>query len=284
MNITNSLIEKEIIIAYQNNDKLEDIALKFNKNIDTIRNIAKRNNIYISRLKKYSVNESFFEDVKNWNEEHAWILGWLASDGCNDLTKNRICLKLQERDKYILDTIKFLIKFDGRLYFRNNNSINPNWQNNYSLTITSKKLCKDLENLGIIQNKTFLYKFPIFLKKDLIRHFIRGYFEGDGHISKMGKDKSLSFHQIGTRNFLLEHNLQLNKQIGIPIKKLYKIRDGNEITHYYRIQKKEELYKLYHYLYDDCKYFLERKKKSFDIFIDYLINNKSFDYLNPIKV
>lgn len=58
--------------------------------------------------------------------------------------------------------------------------------NRARLTITNKKIAKDLIKCGCIPNKSLVLKFPderIFASKDLIRHFIRGYFDGDGCIS-----------------------------------------------------------------------------------------------------
>lgn len=40
----------------------------------------------------------------------------------------------------------------------------------------------DLEKWGCIENKTFKLKFPEFLSEELVPHFIRGYFDGDGSV------------------------------------------------------------------------------------------------------
>ena len=55
----------------------------------------------------------------------------------------------------------------------------------YRVFITSKKLAEDLTKYGCHANKTYDLTFPnkeIFVNKDLIRHFIRGYFDGDGSV------------------------------------------------------------------------------------------------------
>lgn len=48
------------------------------------------------------------------------------------------------------------------------------------LAMASKHMCESLEKWGLTQNKTFTITFPDFLKEDLISHFVRGYFDGDG--------------------------------------------------------------------------------------------------------
>lgn len=51
---------------------------------------------------------------------------------------------------------------------------------------SNKHLWQTLNKYGCTPNKSLTLKFPnenIFKSKDLIRHFIRGYFDGDGCIS-----------------------------------------------------------------------------------------------------
>ena len=59
------------------------------------------------------------------------------------------------------------------------------------LSITNKHLYSSLLRVGCIENKTFFITFPNeeILPKKLIRHFIRGYFDGDGCITFSIKEK-----------------------------------------------------------------------------------------------
>jgi hypothetical protein len=41
-------------------------------------------------------------------------------------------------------------------------------------------MCEDLNHLGGIRGKSLILKFPKYISKELIPHFIRGYFDGDG--------------------------------------------------------------------------------------------------------
>lgn len=49
-----------------------------------------------------------------------------------------------------------------------------------TLTLASKYMCNTVEKWGLTQAKTFTINFPDFLPEELIPHFIRGYFDGDG--------------------------------------------------------------------------------------------------------
>ena len=51
------------------------------------------------------------------------------------------------------------------------------------------ELINDLENLGLHQNKTFTLEYPNIDEK-LERHFLRGYFDGDGYVSYVDSSKS----------------------------------------------------------------------------------------------
>ena len=59
---------------------------------------------------------------------------------------------------------------------------------------------QSLINVGVVPQKTFLIKFPNFLNQNLISHFIRGYFDGDGSVSKYAKNIKVNF--TGCTNFI----------------------------------------------------------------------------------
>lgn len=70
----------------------------------------------------------------------------------------------------------------------------------------SKHMFNTLTNYGCTTRKSLTLKFPninIFKNKNLIRHFIRGYFDGDGCISYGNKEHTYPIVSIlGTKDFL----------------------------------------------------------------------------------
>ena len=54
----------------------------------------------------------------------------------------------------------------------------------YQLSLRSKIICEDLKKLGCLQKKSKILVFPTEsqVPKNLIHHFIRGYFDGDGSV------------------------------------------------------------------------------------------------------
>lgn len=132
--------------------------------------------------RKYTINENYFDHIDTQNK--AYILGLLYSDGCNYLPQHRVKLELQERDKSILDKINIEIGSNKPLSFNNLNAKNSNWQNTYRIDITNKHISEKLNSLGMVQNKSLILNFPIWLDESLYSHFLRGYFDGDGCLQK----------------------------------------------------------------------------------------------------
>ena len=57
-------------------------------------------------------------------------------------------------------------------------------QDAISLDIYSKHMSDSLAKLGCIERKSLILEWPEWLEENLYSHFIRGYFDGDGSISK----------------------------------------------------------------------------------------------------
>lgn len=58
-----------------------------------------------------------------------------------------------------------------------------NTHRSFGVDIASSKLCNDLVNLGFGYRKSYCDLHLPNIKKDLLIHFIRGYFDGDGLFS-----------------------------------------------------------------------------------------------------
>lgn len=74
----------------------------------------------------------------------------------------------------------------------------------YRWSMTSEHTCNTLSKYGCTPKKSLTLKFPeksIFKSEDLIRHFIRGYWDGDGCVSFTYKTHAINV--LGTKEFLL---------------------------------------------------------------------------------
>ena len=220
-------------------------------------------------MRKYKLNENFFEKIDS--EEKAYFLGLLYADGYINETLNMVDLTLHKQDKEILDKLIVYLYPQGRpLKIIRNDYIR--------LVINSKKIVEDLKLHGCFQKKTFKLEFPIILN-ELIKHFIRGYFDGDGCITIDNK-KTLNISIVGTINFLNVIKQILCKECKLN-NTVYDNRHPNRNNNIRALRYGGNIImnRIYHYLYDNSIIYLTRKKNKF---LD-ILENKSY-FCNTEKI
>lgn len=250
---------KDIIFElYQNGNSLKDIAQKYNVDSRTISAFIRENsNIEIrpgAPKRKYEVDETVFEKIDS--EEKAYVLGFLYADGCITKDNSRLSITVSSVDEDILTKIKTLLKTnipirheDGGL-IKNTNYYGKPTSN---LTVNSVKICKDLNKWRVFQHKTLKLTFPQFLPCDLIFHFIRGYFDGDGCITFSRKNVKASM--VGNKEFLdkiQETFIQYNINAHIYQRK-------NSEVFSFEINAKNEVAKFLNQIYGNASIYLDRK-------------------------
>lgn len=275
MEFSKESVENIYNIDYiQNNLSKKAIGEKYGVSEDRIRRLFKLYNLptKLSHMQhsKYFLNENYFEIIDT--EEKAYWLGFLYADG-NVFAKNGqnvLTLSLQSSDE------DHIIKFNNAL--DSNAKISRYTRvldEKYSaselsiLKIGSKKLVSDLINIGCVPNKTFKTVFPSedIVPRHLIKHFIRGVFDGDGcisisHENDGRKNPHIDFQILGTKELLDGISLALFEEgvlmkeapvKQIPNQKIYRLRVGG-IFNAIRIKK---------YLYESATVYLERKFDKF---------------------
>lgn len=246
----------------------------------------------------YNVREysNYFNAIDT--PEKAYILGILYADGCNSTEMRTISLTLKEEDLNILLKIKSNMNFPQEIKFlkRSAEKNNTGYQRKdmYKLVVTDKQISEDLVKWGCVKAKTFKLKFPFFLQKSLIRHFIRGVFDGDGCINKCtakGNEwASYSFSIVGTDSLLSGIATHLSEVLNIknpPKGRIDRSRkySSKEIVVLY-IRGLNNLYKLMTYLYEDSTIHLERKYTYWknNVYEDFLTKNKHGKKIKAVSV
>lgn len=179
--------ENNLINEYKDNliPNCTKLAIKYNISKDVIYYLFDKYNV--SKLnpgnRKYTLNKSYFDKIDT--EDKAYFLGLMYADGYNCENRDRFTITLQERDRDILEKLSKCINSNKPLYlikYKNR----PTWQKHLMMTIISKQLSQNLVKLGCWQKKSLNLKFPTpeQVPNRLLRHFVRGYVDGDGHISK----------------------------------------------------------------------------------------------------
>ena len=215
--------------------------------------------------RKYNIDETFFDVIDT--EEKAYFLGFLYADGYNNTDRNSVSLSLKESDKDILIRLNNLIQPDKPLQyveFKKETRWYKNPSNQYRLVIANKHISERLTELGCCKNKTHTITFPSEeqVPKHLQRHFIRGYFDGDGCVSNR------VFSMVGTEWFLITVQEIMIDELGITKTKFYKRhkKRENNITSI-RYCGSGNLRKIKDWFYIDATVFLDRKYQKFKMYV-----------------
>ncbi len=111
----------------------------------------------------------------------AYVLGFIAADGYVwKSERGAKYIGVTSTDLEIVEKIRNIFESNHKIGCRVSN--NPKWKNRYILQIGSKEIVEDLAKLGIFQNKSLNIKFPSNIPDRFLKHFIRGYFDGDGGV------------------------------------------------------------------------------------------------------
>ncbi|MBI3485659.1 LAGLIDADG family homing endonuclease [Candidatus Daviesbacteria bacterium] len=213
--------------------------------------------------------ESFFD---SWNPNMAYILGYFTADGWISKNKRGSCyLGFTSTDKELILIVKRLMKVSNKV-----ESYQPkgNTKLSYTIQIGSKILFKKLESLGFTPNKSLTIKLPN-IPFNVLGHFLRGYFDGDGCASfvfRERKDRNNKLYPIysvqfvsGSYRFLKALQTRLKSAINLTNGSLYTNHNCSRLTY-----TSNNVVKLFSFMYNQPGLpFLKRK---------YIILKKGFDY------
>ncbi|MCM1219537.1 MAG: hypothetical protein NC548_34080 [Lachnospiraceae bacterium] len=210
--------KQEILEAYNSQTTSTELAKKYGVARGMITKLwydhdlkGKERRIYLFE------HQDFFETINT--EEKAYLLGFLAADGCvydppSEGKQGIIKLALSSKDIEILELY--------RTYLGTNKPIQHERRDEeheyVSLELSSEKMFQDLNKLNIKPRKTYGNVWVNLGDKELQLAFIRGYFDGDGSISKMIEIGKL--HDVSVAISGFQHNLIIFQDflssIGIP--------------------------------------------------------------------
>jgi len=208
-------------------------------------------------------NDDYFDCIDS--EEKAYFLGFISADGCIvERTKisKLLSIHINRQDIKILEKFKTAICFTGNIFLCKSKSEMCN------IFCYSVKMVNDLSKYGVVPRKTKILKFPE-LPEHLIKHYMRGYFDGDGCIS-IHKDKRFNNGDRGQVNIVSASFDFINEYINLLVKnagvKRNNILDRKGDGSYYVIDWAglADVENIYHFLYDNATIFLDRKKEKFD--------------------
>lgn len=192
-------------------------------------------------IRQPNLNKDFFKVIDN--EVKAYILGFIYADGYIESNNRTLSFNINERDIDILHKIKYHIECGNPIR-------KSSTKNCVRLHLSSVELVNDLIKLGVTRHKTNTISLPN-LRDDLLRHFLRGYFDGDGHI---GNRQSV---------LVIGSETMFNDFINVIYEKFNKVLYYQKINNYYRVQLNRRDYDVICWMYNNPTIYLDRKYKSF---------------------
>jgi len=214
---------------------------------------------------RYKVNEEFFNRIDT--EEKAYIVGFIAADGC--LTNGALNIVLKGSDDLHLHKILKAMSSTHPVKISKVKDERKKFKNlckRCSVGIGNQILYASLKNLGLTENKTFTVKPIEGIPKEFLKDFWRGVIDGDGSIITCTENRWNSgrkYYRInytgnvfmvdGFRQFIRDN---FNYE-GYLVK--YKSTNGNDFYYsidYGGIEKVRNICKL---LYEDSNIYLDRK-------------------------
>lgn len=231
---------------------------------------------YTNHISKRRIRHDIFKNIQT--ELQAYLLGFYAADGSIDEKRKTLRICLQAEDSEIIYLYKDTISTDARIYsiapriVTGRNGMKVQGHEAFGVDITSAILVQDLVDLGYGYDKSHKEMHLPNIPTNLIRHFIRGYFDGDGCITGYvpnepnkkprfrcrfdidGKTASLL---IEIMQFLANYNINVNLNF-LKRDTMYRVTTGS----------KKDIEKIFHFLYDDSNFYLSRKFNKFNHYVN----------------
>lgn len=219
-------------------------------------------------LKKhpYTCDYHYFDEINT--EEKAYWLGFLTADGWinkNDKSNAGVTgIELQYGD---LNHLKKFNKSIGGNYQITDRwkicSLSDNKEKKHHLCcirIFSLTMYNSLVNKGFAKNKSYDFHIPS-LREDLIRHYIRGYFDGDGCFTFTNKSFHINF--ITASKILSDDIVSVLKLNNLNVIVNQYVNDFGTVMYRPDIYRQQDKINFLNWIYKDCNVYLDRKYKKY---------------------
>lgn len=235
---------------------------------DQINYICREKGITRKNGRQVVLYHDYFSNIDT--EEKAYFLGLFAADGHLYWDKQKgesynISLALMKQDKYIVEKFAKAIGTDKEVkeYTNTTGFQRKDGQPHIEcrIVVSSKQMYNDLNKWGVMEHKSALIKSLPNLNDDMMRHYIRGYFDGNGSafVTKQKGYMKLKMAIYSTHDFCTNIKQYLEQRLNLNVHKVYDHKTENcSFISYYT---EGDLKRLYHYMYEEATCYLTRKKE-----------------------
>lgn len=257
----------DAINDYNNGLSLSQIAKKHNVSISLVsRHFKKLGVTVVNHQNKTKFDANTFDQVNT--EEKAYWLGFIYADGYVSSRDNGFELSLSLKDLEHLKKFAKFLKHDDNV---KTDSVRCRF------SVSNKHFKNRLIELGVKPKKSLTLEFPKEhqVSSNLLPHFIRGYFDGDGCIlTKKTSVRKLNVSILGTKNMLLG----IIKKCNILTNLLQDKRHASDVFYISLGIKKSKTF--LDYIYNGSSIYLNRKREKYEY---YCRSEKKFSELLSSK-
>lgn len=249
--------KNKIIEAYKNNMSLREIEKEFKVLRTTVSKFLEEQNIKKikgNHYRKYFHDFDFFENIDT--EEKAYWLGFMFADGYivnheNRYGEDSFGLTLAEDSLDSIEKFKKSLHATNPILYDNSKSIG---QPLAKIVLTSQKTVNDLIDKGCVKQKSLILQPPKKVPEKLLSHFIRGFFDGDGSLTKYNYNNYPSYNIEFTTTY----------EMAIWLRDIFGKGDVHKekrryFTWYYSIGGNRQVLDICNYMYDEATIWMNRK-------------------------
>ncbi len=215
----------KIINLFNSGHTKKEISKIFGVSEPTIKRRLKE--LEIRREKKYTLDQDVFSF---FSPESCYWAGFCAADAwIGQGKKKKIRVELKSTDfKHLKKMCRFFKRDESAVRIIHRNK----WNKKFSscvLEIGNQKIVSDIvNNFNVTQAKSLVLLPPNNLPDDMIKHYIRGYFDGDGWVgTKDKKYNTIGFVIVSGSQNIIEWCIEnLNKYLRIKLN----MRHQNKIS------------------------------------------------------
>lgn len=202
--------------------------------------------------RKHSVNHVYFDTIDT--EEKAYWLGFISADGYiyhKGEKPSGIGIRLAEKDKDHLEKFRNSLGSTHSVTREETFTERAGFTVSYKIRLYSWQLGNALINLGLKRNKGINNNPCLLVPNELLRHYWRGLFDGDGSIGKNGTISLYGTEGIvsGFKNYIVNKLNISNIKVG-KCKTIYQVQICGD--------RRDKVLDL---LYRDSTIYLDRKYK-----------------------
>lgn len=266
------------------NEVIKYLSTKYSDKEVNIRSFLHRHKIKIKSSHKLICNDTYFDGIDC--EEKAYLLGFFLADGSIYKepieTRHSYIFKvgLAEKDLEIIEYFKKYVCPNSKIRTSKYKKGAKNRMDVKHIAWTSRQMNRVFCDIyGIKPRKTYdiFYEFPFqLIEPSLIRHFIRGYFDGDGCVTRCNEGIKIEFYATSLP-FLKQMAEIIKNDIGICNTFTF-VKKSTMILHNFyfhmnsTMKRKDYVKIIYDYLYENSNIYLKRKKAKFDEYLNTVLN------------